>query len=122
MKICLTSQGKDLSSQIDPRFGRSKYFIVFDLETDKYEVDTNENIGGTGGVGVQSGQFMASKEVDTVLTGNVGPNAYETLKAAGIKIVSGVSGTVKDAISDYKEGKYSETETPTSEAHSGMQK
>ena len=56
MKICITSQGPDLSSQVDPRFGRAKYFIIYDDETETHEaVNNQENVGAAGGAGVQSG-------------------------------------------------------------------
>ena len=120
MKICVTSQGENLESQIDQRFGRCQYFIFVDTDTLDFEAVANENISGTGGVGVQSGQLVSEKQVKAVLTGAVGPNASQTLEAAGIDVVVNVSGSVKDAIEKFKNGELTPTKGPNAQEHSGM--
>lgn len=120
-KVCVTSQGDSLDSQVDPRFGRCRYFIIVDMKTLEFEAVENSNINGMGGVGVQSGRLMADKGVKAVLTGNVGPNAFQTLKAAGIKMVSGVSGTVKEAIEKYSKGDVQSSQGPSVDSHFGVQ-
>jgi len=119
MKICVTSEGRGLDSQVDPRFGRAENFIIVDSETLKFEVVANPNVDGMGGVGVQSGQLMSEKGVKVVLTGNVGPNAFETLKAAGIEVISGVSGDVKSVIKKFKNGQYKTNQGPSVDSHFG---
>jgi predicted Fe-Mo cluster-binding NifX family protein len=113
MKICVTSQGNNLDAQVDPRFGRCKYFIIVDTDTLEFEAIENGSISITGGAGIQAGQVVASKDVKAVLTGNVGPNAFQTLQAAGIDIVIGVSGTVKEAIAKYKKGEFKPAQNPS---------
>ena len=121
MKICVTSQGDNLESFVDPRFGRCQYFIIIDPETLEFEAVRNPSIGALGGAGVQSGQLLAEKGVEAVLTGNVGPNAFATLQAAGIKIISGVSGRVSEAIERYKKGEFSPLSREANvSAHFGM--
>ncbi len=105
MKICLTAEGKTLDSNVDPRFGRCKNFIIMDTETGAFEALENAHAAFQGGAGIQSAQFVASKGVKAVLTGNVGPNAFSTLNAAGIEIFVNVSGTVNEAVKLYKTGK-----------------
>ena len=105
MKICVTSEGKTLDSKVDPRFGRCANFIIADTESGEFEALENANIKLQGGAGIQSAQMVASKGVKAVLTGNVGPNAQQTLSAAGIRICTGISGTVKDAVEAFKAGK-----------------
>ena len=102
-KICVTSQGDILDSQVDPRFGRCQYFIIADTDSPKFEAVKNPNMEAMGGAGIQSGQFVSGHQIKAVLTGNVGPNAFQTLQAAGVDVVIGVSGSVKEAIEKYKE-------------------
>lgn len=120
MKICITAQGDTLESDIDPRFGRCRYFIFVDPDTLEFEAVENSNIEAMGGAGVQSGQLVASKQVKAVLTGNVGPNAFETLQAAGIDVITGVSGSVKEAIEKYKKGGLKPTKAPSVSSKFGL--
>jgi len=121
MKIAITSMGKDLNDKVDPRFGRCRIFIIYDLDTNQFEAIENKNAQGMGGVGIQSGQMMADRGVKTVLTGNCGPNAFQTLNAAGIEIVAGVKGTIQEVIDKYKSGQYQKISGASTSAHSGMQ-
>jgi len=122
MKIAITSTGAKLEDKVDPRFGRCHYFILFDTETNKYEAVENTGAQGMGGVGIQSGQIMADKGVKTVLTGSCGPNAFQTLQAAGIKVITGAAGTVQEAIDKFKSGKLKAISQANASAHSGMKK
>jgi predicted Fe-Mo cluster-binding NifX family protein len=101
-RICITSRGKGLNSKVDPRFGRAKYFILIDPETTDLEVIENPNTEAVHGAGIQSAQLIASKKVKAVLTGNCGPNAQRILNAAGIKLITGVSGDLETALSKHK--------------------
>ena len=107
MKLCVTSQGSDLEAAVDPRFGRSPYFLIVDTDTGAFEAIPNPNVAGMGGVGIQAGQLMADQGVQALLTGHVGPNAFRTLAAAGIDVITGVSGAVGEAVARYKKGQLS---------------
>jgi len=104
MKIAVSSSGKDLNSQIDPRFGRCACFVIVDPDDMSYEAFDNENIGLSGGAGIQSASFISSKGAIAVLTGNCGPNAIKVFSAEGIEVYTGQTGTVQEAIERYKEG------------------
>ena len=111
-KICVTSSGPTLDSMVDPRFGRCAYFIIADPETFDFEAVSNEAAMASGGAGIRAAQTVVSKSVEAVLTGSVGPNAFPALQDAGVRILSGVSGTVKSVIESYKSDEFQELTTP----------
>jgi predicted Fe-Mo cluster-binding NifX family protein len=120
MKVVVSSTGKDLDSEIDPRFGRCAYFILADTDTMAYEAFDNANLALGGGAGIQSAQFVASKGAKAVITGNCGPNAVRTLAAAGVEVIVGQSGSVRDAVQNYKTGKLKATTQANVADHYGM--
>jgi len=109
MKIAISSMGRDLSEQIDPRFGRCAYFVIVDTDDMSFEAFDNENIALGGGAGIQAAQFVASKGAKVVITGNCGPNAVRTLSAAGVEVIVGQKGTIRETIDNYKEGNLSQS-------------
>ena len=112
-KICITSQGEKLDSQVDQRFGRCPYFIIVDTGSSNSEVIENPNMNSSGGAGIQSGQLIANKGVKSVLTGNIGPNAFQTLQTAGFNVITWVSGVIKEVIEKYKNGEFTPTQGPS---------
>jgi predicted Fe-Mo cluster-binding NifX family protein len=120
MKIAISATGPALDAEIDPRFGRCQYFVIVDPETMQFETIENSSGMAGGGAGISTAQMIASKGVETVLTGNCGPNAYQVLSAAGIKVVISVSGKVSEAIKDYKSGKFKASSQPNVAEHFGM--
>ncbi len=120
MKICVSASNEHLESWIDPRFGRCAYFIIVDSDTMNFEAFPNPSISAAHGAGISAAQVVANKDVKTVITGNIGPNAYQALSSTGIKIFTGITGTVKEAIEKYKSGKLKEANQPTASAHSGL--
>ena len=98
MKIAVSATEPSPDAQVDPRFGRCQYFIVIDPDTMQYEAAENSGALAGGGAGISTAQMIAGKGVQAVLTGNCGPNAFQVLSAAGIKVVTGVSGKVQDAV------------------------
>ena len=118
MKIALTSTGKDLTSEMDPRFGRAAYFIVVDPESLEYEVvENDENVHLSQGAGIQAGKTIVDKGAEVLITGFCGPKAFKVLESAGIKTIVGVKGRIKDVIESYNSGKYKETNTPNVDGH-----
>jgi len=71
------------------------------------------------GAGVQTSELVVSNNVEIVLTGHYGPKAFQTLKAAGIKIVTGVEGKVKDVVEKFKQDQYKFTDSPDVQSHWG---
>lgn len=120
MKLCLTAKGNTMDSELDPRFGRCKYFLFIDSETKEHEFIENPNTEAMGGVGIQAGKLMDEKNVKFVISGNIGPNAFDTLKAAEINVVTNASGTLEDVLEKYKKGEYSLTSGATVNKKAGM--
>jgi predicted Fe-Mo cluster-binding NifX family protein len=120
MKIGISSTGEDLNADVDPRFGRCKYFLFVDTDTMDFEAVSNESAMASGGAGIQAAQTVAKEGVKTIITGNMGPNAFQTLSAAGIKVFTGANGTVKEVVEKYKKGELKETEAPNVGSHHGM--
>lgn len=108
MKIAITSKGKDLDSPMDPRFGRAPYILIVDTLDHGLEVlDNSENVNAFKGAGIQAAVMVGERGAEVLLTGYCGPNAFKTLQAAGVKVANDVSGTVRDAVNAFSEGKFS---------------
>ncbi len=122
MKIAVTSTGKTLDSQVDPRFGRAAYFIIIDTETMDFSAIENESVAAAGGAGISSAKTVIDAGAQAMITGNCGPNAEQTLTAGGIKLYVGVTGTVAEAVELFKNGKFSEAIGPNVQPHFGMGK
>jgi len=106
MKLAVTSQGTDLESAVDPRFGRAKFFAVVDTETDEFFVLNNTvNLNAAQGAGIQAGKKVVELGVEATLTGHVGPKAFAALQAGGVKVYTGASGTVREAVEQFKAGR-----------------
>lgn len=120
MKICITAVSNTLDAQLDPRFGRCPYLIIVDPETMQFEAIINESQDATSGAGIQASQLIVNKGAKALLTGNIGPNAFQALSAAGVEIITGMSGTARDIVEQFKRGKLKKTDAPTVNGHSKM--
>jgi predicted Fe-Mo cluster-binding NifX family protein len=118
MKIAVTSTGKNLNDPVDPRFGRAAFILIVDSDTFSYEtIDNTKNVNAFKGAGIQAATSISEKDAEVLLTGFCGPNAFSTLKAAGIKVVNDVTGVVGDAVKDFLSGKYPFAEEANTEGH-----
>ncbi len=118
MKVVITSQENEPSSEIDLRFGRAKWLIVFDAETGSFQAHDNEvNLNAAQGAGIQTGRNIANLDADAVITGNVGPNAFKTLNAANVKVFLAEKQTVQQAFDSYKAGELKEVDQANVEGH-----
>jgi len=103
MKVAVTSQGLALSSELDPRFGRARYFIVVDIGSGKTTANDNaSNRESAQGAGVQAAQKVINLGVEAVITGSIGPKAAATLEAGNIRVHKQNWGTVREAIERFK--------------------
>jgi predicted Fe-Mo cluster-binding NifX family protein len=120
VKICVSATSGSLDANVDSRFGRCSYFVIVDSETMEFKAVANDSSGAAHGAGIQAAQTVVNIGVKVVITGNVGPNAFNVLSATGIKIVTGASGSVKEAVEKYKKGELKEVGNPTVGGHFGM--
>jgi len=98
-KIGVTAKGENLEAEVDPNFGRAAYFLIVDPKTFEFTSYANPHSQAGHGAGIQSAQFVAGQSVSSVLTGQVGPNAHQVLKSAGIRIFAVPGGRVREAVS-----------------------
>jgi predicted Fe-Mo cluster-binding NifX family protein len=114
MELCVSSTGKDIGSRVDTAFGRAPFFLIIDTETMAVEVVENPAATAGHGAGIAAAQTVADKGVDGVLSGYVGPNAFNALRAASIRIFEGASenDTVEEAVTKFKRSEFKETTTP----------
>lgn len=119
VKIAITSLGETLDAKVDPRFGRAARFIVIDTETMDFNAVKNENVDAAGGAGINSAKVVIDADSEAVLTGNCGPNAERTLRAAGVKLYTGVTGTVAEAVELFRKGNLTEAGGPNVQSHFG---
>ena len=94
-----------MEAEVEPRFGRCAYFLIVDSETMRFEAFSNPATSMAGGAGPRTVQEFVNRDATVVLTGNVGPNAQDALEAADLEVVTGVSGTVREAVETYLAGK-----------------
>lgn len=120
MKVAVSATNGSLDAQIDPRFGRCPCFVIVDTETMSFEALPNISQSAPSGAGIQAAQTVASRGAQAVLTGNVGPNAFQALSAAGINVITGVFGTVREAVERFKSGQLQRTTAPSAPMGFGM--
>ena len=118
MRIAISSTGRDLNANLDPRFGRAAYFIILDSETMDFKaVENSQNLNSSQGAGIQAGKAMADQRIDTLITGHCGPKAFKVLQNAGVKIITGAGGRVADVIDQFKNGDLAITPEANVEGH-----
>jgi len=116
MKLALTAQGTELTSTMDPRFGRAKCFILIDTESgEMLAVDNTVNLNASQGAGIQSGRRVIELGAEAVITGRIGPKALATCRAGGVNVFTGATGTVSQAVEQFEAGDLDLTESPNNE-------
>ena len=118
-KIAISSEGPDLDARVDPRFGRAAGFAIVDPDTMAYEyVDNGTSQVMAQGAGIQAAEIVAATGARVLLTGFVGPKAFQALSAAGIKIGQNVDNlTVREAVKRFQAGDVPVAEAPNSRGH-----
>jgi predicted Fe-Mo cluster-binding NifX family protein len=120
MRIAVSANGADLGAQASPVFGRCPAYVFVDTETMASEAVENPAISAPGGAGIQAAQFVVQQGVQAVVTGNVGPNAYNVLQAAGVAVYLFEEGTVAEAVDAFRAGRLRAASGATGPQHAGM--
>jgi predicted Fe-Mo cluster-binding NifX family protein len=110
MKIAITAQTPSPESPVDPRFGRAPWLMIYDPQKDSWEsIDNSAGINAAHGAGIQAAQKVVDQKARALVTGAIGPKAFKSLAAAGVKIYHGATGTVSEALQACKQGNLAET-------------
>ncbi|MCD4846819.1 MAG: NifB/NifX family molybdenum-iron cluster-binding protein [Candidatus Aegiribacteria sp.] len=120
MKVIVSSLGKDLDSKISPVFGRAQWFISVDTDDMSYEAFENPSISQSSGAGIMAAQFVLKKGPASVLSANIGPNAFEVLQAGSISCYIAENGTVKETVEAFIDKKLDKMGLATANSHSGI--
>ena len=120
MRIVVTSNGADLDAQASPVFGRCPYFVFVDTESMAFEAVENPALASTGGAGIQAAQFVTEKGAQAVVSGNVGPNAFQVFQSASIPVHLFSGGTVREAVEAFKAGNLPTASGATAPEHAGL--
>lgn len=118
MKVCFSIGSPIISAELDPRFGRAAYFLIYDPDLGEQQIIVNPALEAAGGAGIQAAQFVVSRGCGAVVSGDFGPNAYEALEAAGVKMyLSGNCNTVPEALNGLASGRLELLAAPTVAGH-----
>ena len=104
MKLIISAQNPSLEAQVDRRFGRCMWLVLFDTETNQWEAFQNPGASQSGGAGVAAAQLVVDKGADVVLSGDFGPNASRAFQAAkiGMQRFTDSTTTVQEAVDHFK--------------------
>ncbi len=118
MKVVVTAKLGELGSVIDPRFGRAPWLVAVDTETGEMTAHDNQQATGAAhGAGTRAAQIAIDLGAQAVITGNIGPNAYRALKAAGIQVYLTYAGSVEGTVTRLKAGRLAMAEAPSTRGH-----
>ncbi len=121
MKICVTAGASGLDAPMDPRFGRCPYFVIVDTDSMSENSFANPNVNAASGAGIQAAQQIAREGASALITGNVGPNAMQTLSAANIDVYQYKgAGSVREVVDKFKRGELVKIADASVPAHAGM--
>jgi predicted Fe-Mo cluster-binding NifX family protein len=120
MRIVVTANGADLDAPSSPVFGRCPTYIFVDTDTMAFEAVGNPAVSAAGGAGIQAAQFVVERGAQAVVTGSVGPNAFDVFHAADVPVYIFSGGTARQAVESYKAGRLPTAGGASAPAHAGM--
>ena len=121
MNIAVTAvDNAGLEAKLDSRFGRAAYFAIVDTSDDSVEFIKNDAKNASSGAGVQAAQTVADADVDVLISGNIGPKAFDGLNRTDMEIYSAPEESIEEVVEDYEAGNLEELNSATNDAHAGL--
>jgi predicted Fe-Mo cluster-binding NifX family protein len=118
VKVAVSARKPELEAEIDPRFGRARWLVIYDSDSGEWEAfDNSENCNAVQGAGIKAAELVSEKGCQAVITGHLGPKAFNVLEHAGVKGYLKPTGSVNDAIEDFLHGKLNETTGADTKGH-----
>ncbi len=113
-KVAISSEGPGLDDRVDPRFGRAAGFVVVDLDSMEVSyIDNGSTQMMSQGAGIQAAELIVKAGCGSVLTGFVGPKAFQALSAAKVDVVQNMDGlTVRQAVEKFRSGGLKAAQAP----------
>lgn len=112
MKIAISATGKDIDSLLDMRFGRCDFFQIYDSESEEFKVVENKGQSSGGGSGIVASQQLIDENVNVIITGNLGPNAFKIIEKAEIKPYKCGNISIKSVLEKFNNGELGEIAIP----------
>ncbi len=107
MKIAISAQERESGCAVDPRFGRTRFFLVYDTVTRNFTpLSNHQNLNAAQGAGIQSAGTVVNAGCGAVITGHCGPKAFAALSRAGVEVylVPQKDMTVAQAVERFDSG------------------
>jgi len=105
VKIAIPVDEKSIESSVCISFGRTPYFLIYDMESKKSIFLDNSAAASQGGAGIKAAQTIVDNNVGALLTPRCGENAAAVIKAANVKIYKTINDSIIDNINALNEGK-----------------
>jgi predicted Fe-Mo cluster-binding NifX family protein len=119
VRVAITVKQPLLDANVDSRFGRCSWFLIVETNSLQSEALENPFCSVSADAGIRSAGLVVERGVALVLTGHCGANAHRALTEAGIGVIAECSGTARDAIEQFREGRLAVTDKPTVASHFG---
>lgn len=101
MKIAISASGKNLSDLLDKRFGRCEFFQVYDTDTKEIKILQNKGNQASGGAGIAAANQIVDEDIQAIITGNLGPNAFDIISENSIKAYTCECLDIEEILSKY---------------------
>ncbi|MBW1676704.1 MAG: NifB/NifX family molybdenum-iron cluster-binding protein [Deltaproteobacteria bacterium] len=122
MKVAVTSKGKTLDAEVEPRFSRSPFFVIVNTETGDFKAFENPGASAKDAASVKAVKFLIDKGAKAIITGNLGHNAFVIIQDTPLRVYLCGGGTIREAIADFKKRKLLRAKKPSVGFKEGLKK